>query len=99
MQEAVMAAVEAVPMARYNGWSNRETWLANLWLTVDAEMYGLLLDTIRETSSPSRQADKLADRLQYMLNEECLGSGFWSDLIRTAFGRINWLEVVESNRE
>jgi len=97
MLEESVATV--APAALYNGWSNRETWLANLWLTNDRGLYDMLMDVYSESERLDIQAEKLADRLHYTLNEECLGVGFWTDLIRTAFCRINWLEVVENNRE
>lgn len=33
-------------IATYNGWSNRETWLANLWLTNVQQSYNVPMDAI-----------------------------------------------------
>ena len=32
---------------KYNGWFNRETYLVNLWLTNDENIYNLINDTFK----------------------------------------------------
>lgn len=79
----------------YNGWSNRETWLAGLWLTNEEASFDLLRQAIKYSCDSSEQAAWLEESLRLQLDCEAGDANLWSDLLTTAFGRINWLEVVE----
>ena len=80
----------------YNGWSNRETWLASLWLTNEEVSFDLLRQAIKYSCDNSEQAAWLEESLRLQLSWEVDDdANLWSDLLTTAFGRINWLEVVE----
>ena len=83
----------------YNGWSNRETWLASLWLTNDQASYSLLLEAQRTGDSDFARADWLERELREQLAEEASDASMWSDLLSTAFHRINWVEVIENNQD
>jgi hypothetical protein len=83
----------------YNGWSNRETWLASLWLTNDQGSYALLEEAIRSGESDFARADWLERELRDQLVDEAGEASMWSDLLSTAFYRINWVEVIEHNRD
>lgn len=82
--------------ATYSGWSNRETWLASLWLTNDDGSY-VLNEVLREGESVFDKADALESRLRDQLDDEAGEANMWCDLLTTAFNRINWVEVVENN--
>lgn len=72
----------------YNGWSNKETWLVNLWLgdgltmdqaegvEVTAEYIEMMVDDIIESSVPS-------------------GNGFVVDILNCALGEIDYHELAE----
>ncbi len=81
----------------YNGWSNRETWLASLWLTNDDGSY-VLQDALRQPGEISDQADYLEQSLRDQLDDEVGNASMWRDLLSTAFDRINWVEVIDNNR-
>jgi len=86
-------------ISTYNGWSNRETWLASLWLTNDQASYNLLLEAQRAGDSDFARADWLERELREQLNEEAGDASMWADLLNTAFYRINWVEVIENNQD
>jgi hypothetical protein len=81
----------------YNGWSNRETWLASLWLTSDEGSYCVLKDALRESDDLFDQASCLERALRDQLEDETGRANLWSDLLSTAFERVNWVEVIENN--
>ena len=81
----------------YNGWSNRETWLLSLWLNNDEGSYELLCDAMKQPGDMFSKAEWLECQLQGALDELEGSPTLWTDLLRTAFGRISWLEVIEKN--
>ena len=83
----------------YNGWSNRETWLVSLWLTNDEHLYILLKEALSLNMADFEQADWLEDRLRDILDDQLSDASLWSDLLSTAFYRIDWVEVIDNNQE
>jgi hypothetical protein len=81
----------------YNGWRNRETWLASLWLTNDQASYWVLQAALREQGDSFDKANWLEQQLRDQLDGEAGEASMWSDLLSTAFARIDWVEVVENN--
>jgi len=86
--------------AVYNGCSNYETWLANLWLTNDVSNYALLQEAFsKDMWRTYEQAEWLEMMLRYELDDEIDEPCLWQDLLRAAFGRINWSEIIENSIE
>lgn len=83
----------------YNGWSNRETWLANLWLTNDEASYRFLMEAIESQEQSWQSAEWLKMCLQEQLGNEVGTPCLWQDLLQHAFDSIDWIEIVENNRE
>jgi hypothetical protein len=81
----------------YNGWSNRETWLASLWLNNNQTSYLVLLEALERNESGFKKADWLKSQLEDLMNDLSLEASLWSDLLSTALARVNWLEVIENN--
>ena len=83
----------------YNGWSNRETWLASLWLTNDESLYSQLCAAKKLEESEAIQAEWLAERVYEQLDwyTEDQDASLWVDMLRTAFNRVDWCEVVNKN--
>lgn len=82
-------------ISTYNGWSNRETWLVNLWLTNDEVSYSLLTDAFRHHGSTYDKAERLEASVRERQQELELEASLWSDLLGTALNRVNWYELVQ----
>lgn len=86
----------------YNGWTNRETWLVNLWLTNDGDAW---LTEMTEDAIAGCDGDR--DGAIYTLSqtlEQQHEDGAWeltntpnvfSDLLTGALARVNWYEIAE----
>jgi len=84
----------------HNGWTNYETWLVNLWIQNDEELYNILREEVVE-------ADTLFDAKELLLawidNEydlfiEAAGAthgGLLPDLLRGAMQAVNWYEIAK----
>lgn len=83
----------------YNGWSNRETWLASLWLNNDEALYSQLIAAKLIDECESIQAEWLAERVYEQLGWflEDTEASLWADMLSTAFYRVDWCEVVNKN--
>lgn len=73
----------------YNGWSNHETWLVNMW-------YG---DVLADMAEDGQKID--AEYIQFFV-EEMLESddalpqhGFAADIMNAALREVNWRELAE----
>lgn len=92
-----MQDVATFPKQTTNGWSNQETYLANLWLNNDEPSYQTLLEAFKQGDEDFDHAYWLESTLREQLDEESSAT-MWGDLLGTAFDRINWMEVIENNR-
>ena len=81
---------------QYNGWTNRETWLANIWLDAGEVENGAFIRLATELSA-SELADSLEDYYASVLPE--LPSGLYADLLAGAVARINWREIARKLSE
>lgn len=92
----------------YQGWTNYETWATALWLDNEQHSYEGARETARQcyrdaeatTYGLSRldvAVHDLADVLREELDEAMpdLEASMWSDLLRSAFGEIDWKELAE----
>lgn len=83
----------------YNGWSNHETWLASLWVGGTEAGYAALQRAYLAGDTTAEQAEWLEDAMLATRSPQSYDSSLWSDLLQTAFCQINWVEIIESNRE
>lgn len=86
----------------YNGWTNRETWLVNLWLSNDENTYS----TVRGLVTPNERLATARDIEAYVseMGDDVIGDGpepmgLFADLIGTALARVDWLAVADSFAE
>lgn len=80
---------------QYNGWTNYETWLINLWLTNDELVYNDLMEIIQELSFDDSIAElKFRVMEDIDLSEITLRSG----LLAAATRNVNWQQIIEANQ-
>ena len=73
-----------------NGWSNKETWLVELW-------FG---DILSEMASEGRlEASQIEDFVTEMLAEQMPESGLIADFVNDSFREVNWHELAEHHFE
>ena len=72
----------------YNGWTNRETWNTQLWITNDYGTY----KTIMELYRTSKNEGDLADSMEYYLNL------IWDFVTPdgVSLNPVNWAELGDS---
>ena len=85
-------------ISTYNGWSNRETWLVNLWLNNSEDNYRIILQAKNYFKDDLKRANWIEQQLSEQLDNRINQASLWSDLLSTAFYRVNWVEVVRNNQ-
>lgn len=94
----MQSVCEATKTNTYNGWTNRETWVVNLWLTNEECYYYQLCEIIKNNDTVADRAEELESYVQLLLDVD--GSiGMNGDLLSTALGRVNWYEIADNNQE
>lgn len=91
-------------MESYNGWKNYPTWCLALWLDNDYNTYHYWQERSMEFLEDSDgDLEKAEIALSYEL-ESCIESevqdsietsGYISDILTWALGKIDWLEIAE----
>jgi len=81
----------------YNGWTNRETWATNLWLSNDEGLYDWARERAQRAADPATACkefvEELLDPNEALLSEE-LRHSISSDI--GSLWRVDWQEVAES---
>ena len=98
VKEEAMHVAEATQTVatEYNGWSNRETWLVNMWLTNDRCYYDELCEIIKNFDL-DEQAEELERYVRFITDTDN-SIGIVGDLLNTSLGRTDWVEVVAANQ-
>ncbi|CAN5328684.1 hypothetical protein BH09PAT4_BH09PAT4_06530 [soil metagenome] len=91
----------STPNETYNGWTNRETWLVNMWLNADRGHYSALMDICDMFETVSEQADEIKRWViasEQWTNGEENQVGLWRDLVYTALVHVNWREIAKASQ-
>jgi len=94
----------------YNGWSNYETWLANIWIDNEHETqaywHEMTMEIWKRSEADSicsrmqRAGIALADNLKENFEEELEEfrevKGFWKDMLNAALSSVNWHEIAKA---
>lgn len=77
----------------YNGWTNKETWLVNIWYMDSMPEYFADMDWFHV------EPNELEDSIRYIAEESealsQLPSGLLSDFINDSWREVNWRELCE----
>lgn len=79
----------------YNGWTNRETWLVNLWLGDSLAEY--VRDTLGQEIDASQAESYALDLVE--TSGATIEDAFTSDLISFALSGVNWQEIANAANE
>jgi len=86
----------------YNGWTNYETWLTNLWLdqepytteTISNTCLGLMGSWEEKSDVDWRLANVIKDIVEEWIDLSEIENGFILDLIRGAISEVNFREIA-----
>jgi len=79
---------------KYNGWTNYETWLVNLWLDNDRGTYDVIMEfAIEKAVCVMDIADWLEDMIER--GSPTLKNGLYCDLMTAAISEVNFYEIAE----
>jgi len=87
-------------MAKYNGWTNFETWAVALWIGNDEASYKYWRACAEASVRDSIDFEQAQIMLSQMLHDEIedsmpdLGATLWADLLGSAVCEVNWHEIA-----
>lgn len=92
-------------MSGYNGFTNWETWLLNVWLTNDPELHDATYEMVAEAEHDAYPLTFVADELRENvllqwddMVEQSTRSGwapFFTDMMHDALQSIDWRQLAE----
>lgn len=75
----------------YNGWTNYETWVVNLWIDNEEGSYTYWREVAAEATDIAELSGALKDYHEEALPEV---EGFAADLLGAAMSEVNWDEIA-----
>ena len=85
---------------KYNGWTNYETWNANLWIDSDwrlSEHIALITaDLFSSFEDVAEITYKVSEFIKDQFNDNVpeLGASFYSDMISASLREVNFYEIA-----
>ena len=83
---------------KYNGWTNYETWLVNIWVDNDKKLYFMMKDIINShdwTDKAYELSKVLQETYEQQAENTGLKVGLMSDLLNGALRAVNWYELAD----
>ena len=84
-------------MTDYNGWTNKETWLVNIWYMDSMPEY------FADADQYHVEPNELQESIRYIAEESealsQLPAGLLSDFISTCWADVNWYELAKHLNE
>ena len=80
----------------YNGWSNYDTWLINLWLSNDAGWYSSVMEMAESAEDAGQLAYMLEDLLSEAASEAVGDNGLFCDIVSASLRVADFREIAES---
>ena len=79
---------------KYNGWTNYETWIVNLWLSNDQGTDELMIDMAKHSKDVYSLMEEIKDLIEE-LNPLKDNADLFSDLLNGAISECNFYEIAE----
>jgi hypothetical protein len=87
----------------YNGWTNYETWVVNLWMDNEKGQQDYWIEEVRDAMRDRNPVACLADRIREshgdasadMLKTSHFDAGPFADLLNGALSEVNWREIAQ----
>ena len=84
-------------MSDYNGWTNRETWLVNLWYMDEMPYYFTTKDQYTVEHQELEEAViSTCETLEGIVDLPC---GLVADFLSGCWSRVNWHELADHLKE
>ncbi len=84
-------------MTKYNGWTNKTTWLVKLWIDNEQSSQDYWLERASNVDGQIYTLEsELMDYFQDEMLPEGLENGLYSDLLMSALAEVNWAEIARS---
>ena len=83
---------------KYNGWTNYETWVINIWVDNDEEIYLTIRDIINSydwTGKTYELSKVLQEWYDKKVEKLGLENGVMHDLLTGALSAVNWYELAD----
>lgn len=79
---------------KYEGWTNKPTWIVNLWLSNDEPLYRQTRQLVADNKD--RDLPKILEEFVGSLLPLAMEANLYADLITWALSYVNWEEIAEA---